>query len=100
MSKTNVQRVAPLPPGSARLDAMGAPRGPVGRWVYMALVDNRGYSIATVEENVPGYRLCPEFGMFPSHDAAKARAYHENAARGFSITDAIPIMLSALSGAK
>jgi hypothetical protein len=96
MSKSNVQRVAPLPPATAATDT--PPQLPTGRWVYMALVDDRGYSIAIVEENVHGYRPCPKFGMFPTFDAAKARAYKENADRGFSITDALPIMLSALSG--
>jgi hypothetical protein len=70
----------------------------VMKHAFSAIVDENGYSIGRADEGTRGYTPQPDFGAFPSWDAAKAKADELNKEFGLSEQEVARIVLGTMSG--
>ena len=63
---------------------------------YTAVIADQGSIVAEVILGMKGYLPRPEFGTFPNHNDAEAKAQELNTSRGISSMDAWLIVASSM----
>jgi hypothetical protein len=67
------------------------------RKAYATTINEKGFAIGLSEENEPGYYPCPQYGVFPTYEAAGVKRDALNAELGLTRDEAAMIVASSMA---